>query len=773
MESRTKRNTTEKDYRERKRVKVKATVKESNNLNTQLSQLLKEINELKDPNDNTYLVSTLFIDKPSKKHYADYYKVIKQPIALSDIKNKLSQYQSFDQFKADIDLMVSNAQAYNESDSQVYNDALHIQKYVHSWQPKREKTVLKLPGEAFNSKGIKAIKLKAVNKHKPSSNMMALMESIQKKEHKRVIEIFENDTQLDPNELVETEMFGDKFTWAPLHAAAYYGHVKLMPHLMERKGDIELHDTWHSATPLGWAAFGDRDKMVKLLVQRYHADVKAKNRHGQVPYDVVSDQKDQRWQGLFHSPTQIHIHKPIQQKKGIEPPPITSSSSSLAAAPATVKSIPITTTINKNHNNNNNNTLKLLPASTTPIAPALIQHKVLATANTDLGSTQKKRRGRPPKSETDAQDIRPTERIDITTFDPVAFEIELFNAIRTHSDNTNRHYSELFEDLPDRIEYPDYYTMIHDPRSLSQIALNMTHRHYLNLQQWMMDMHLVFDNALKYNEPGSRIFRDAKLLKRLLYRLKERVLARWLVPVSQEEEVMALDLTCRVFDASLLSEDKRKGSKRISSKSRTQSIEPQELLMSQASIQPPLMLQPTSILPASIPPPVLLDPTTLLQNNPMMMTAMMNSPDIMNLAAAADPSMFASIKYATPLSTESYKLIKEQGRCLDSLQFSSNNNTFHLSIDCHLLSHSINVPSHINTLLITPQLPNHERNRFAIMVFHNNTKLDPNNESTWTSPLVRGMNVIKVSVTVNLTQPDANSPDFKSQLYHVFIQQTW
>jgi hypothetical protein len=81
------------------------------------------------------------------------------------------------------------------------------------------------------------------------------------------------------------------------------------------------------------------------------------------------------------------------------------------------------------------------------------------------------------------------------------------------------------------------------------------------------------------------------------------------------------------------------------------------------------------------------------------------------------------------------------------------------------------VPSDLETITITPHFP-HERNRFSIMVFHNNTKLDAQND-TWTTPLVPGMNVIKVSVTVNLTPPDSNLPDFKSQLYHVFLQQSW
>ncbi|OAD06022.1 hypothetical protein MUCCIDRAFT_137561, partial [Mucor lusitanicus CBS 277.49] len=82
----------------------------------------------------------------------------------------------------------------------------------------------------------------------------------------------------------------------------------------------------------------------------------------------------------------------------------------------------------------------------------------------------------------------------------------------THFSNRGRLYSEQFEDLPDRREYPDYYKEIKKPRSLTEIAEKMQTRAYRDLNAWMVDMKLVFDNALNYNEPGSRIFRDAKLL---------------------------------------------------------------------------------------------------------------------------------------------------------------------------------------------------------------------------------------------------------------------
>lgn len=77
---------------------------------------------------------------------------------------------------------------------------------------------------------------------------------------------------------------------------------------------------------------------------------------------------------------------------------------------------------------------------------------------------------------------------------------------------SNRLYSEQFEDLPDRNDYPEYYKTIKNPISLTGIAEKMQTRQYSDLHAWWNDMSLVFQNALSFNEPGSRIFRDAKLL---------------------------------------------------------------------------------------------------------------------------------------------------------------------------------------------------------------------------------------------------------------------
>lgn len=84
------------------------------------------------------------------------------------------------------------------------------------------------------------------------------MDAIGEKDTKLALDILESGSQLDVNELVSVDMFNDTFTWAPLHAAAYYGESKVVKALMAQGAKVEVHDTWYSGTPLAWAAFGGK-----------------------------------------------------------------------------------------------------------------------------------------------------------------------------------------------------------------------------------------------------------------------------------------------------------------------------------------------------------------------------------------------------------------------------------------------------------------------------------------------------------------------------------
>ncbi|CAO3590460.1 unnamed protein product [Absidia cylindrospora] len=485
-------------------------------------QLLDAINHLQDPEDGTYL-NYLFLELPSKKMYPDYYNVIKHPISLQMITAKANknEYTSLDDLKSDLQLMIANAKHYNMEESQVYQDALRIQKLIKSWtsgNKKRRtsrssstkatpsKNVLKLPGSSLTSKKntnndtvvsdkpIHTIRLKtSVSK---SGDIEQLMTAIEQLDSKGALKILSMNPHLNVNQLAKVNLFNDTFTWGPLHAACYYGLTDVCESLIACGADVELNDTWYSATPLGWAAYGDHDHLARLLLTKYNANKDARNIHDQVPYDLVPEQDDPKWNGVFYMD-----------------PSVTRTVVLPKAAP-----------------------------TATNLQPA--QHY----------DPNKKRRGRPPKSEIESKRAahRPIHDLDLATFDTSSFLVDIFNSIRKNTDNTHRIYSELFEELPSREKYPDYYKLIKNPISLAMIEDKMRANSYKTIQEWFDDFVRVFENAMEYNENGSRIYKDGKLLLRMLYRMKDRLIFDYGVPETQEPELMALDLTNRPFELSSL-----------------------------------------------------------------------------------------------------------------------------------------------------------------------------------------------------------------------------
>lgn len=68
----------------------------------------------------------LFMFKPSKKDYPDYYKVILEPMDLRTIEHNIrsDRYNSEDEMVDDMKLMFRNARHYNEEGSQVRSRSL-------------------------------------------------------------------------------------------------------------------------------------------------------------------------------------------------------------------------------------------------------------------------------------------------------------------------------------------------------------------------------------------------------------------------------------------------------------------------------------------------------------------------------------------------------------------------------------------------------------------------------------------------------------------------
>mgnify|MGYP002036170107 CR=1 FL=1 len=65
------------------------------------------------------------MDLPDREDWPDYYKLIKAPIALSTIRDrvKAGKYRKWELFEAELSRVFSNAKKYNDPDSEVYEDA--------------------------------------------------------------------------------------------------------------------------------------------------------------------------------------------------------------------------------------------------------------------------------------------------------------------------------------------------------------------------------------------------------------------------------------------------------------------------------------------------------------------------------------------------------------------------------------------------------------------------------------------------------------------------
>lgn len=75
----------------------------------------------------------LFMEKPSKKQYPDYYDVIEHPIDMTTIENqiKYDRYSTLDDIVADYRLMFANCRKYNEEGSTIYEDANLLEKALN------------------------------------------------------------------------------------------------------------------------------------------------------------------------------------------------------------------------------------------------------------------------------------------------------------------------------------------------------------------------------------------------------------------------------------------------------------------------------------------------------------------------------------------------------------------------------------------------------------------------------------------------------------------
>ncbi|XP_058229017.1 protein polybromo-1 isoform X4 [Hemibagrus wyckioides] len=96
---------------------------------------------------------------------------------------------------------------------------------------------------------------------------------------------------------------------------------------------------------------------------------------------------------------------------------------------------------------------------------------------------------------------------------------QLLDTVLRHTEH-GRLVSELFQRLPSKIQYPDYYTIIKEPIDLKAIAQRIQISYYKSVNHMSKDIDLLVKNAKTYNEPGSQVFKDANTIKKIFSQRK-------------------------------------------------------------------------------------------------------------------------------------------------------------------------------------------------------------------------------------------------------------
>lgn len=112
----------------------------------------------------------------------------------------------------------------------------------------------------------------------------------------------------------------------------------------------------------------------------------------------------------------------------------------------------------------------------------------------------------------------------------------IFASVRNYTDANGNSNITPFMRLPNKRYYPDYYTEIKNPISLSKIQSKIRSGNYKETTQLVEDLNVMFENAKKYNRPDSKIYEDACNMQKVMRAKAKELLNYTVTGVVEEEE---------------------------------------------------------------------------------------------------------------------------------------------------------------------------------------------------------------------------------------------
>ncbi|XP_046839607.1 protein polybromo-1-like isoform X2 [Xenia sp. Carnegie-2017] len=126
----------------------------------------------------------------------------------------------------------------------------------------------------------------------------------------------------------------------------------------------------------------------------------------------------------------------------------------------------------------------------------------------------------------------------ITSSDVKELCKELYNSVKDYTDSTGRYLCGIFQKLPPKADYPDYYALIKRPIDMMKISSKVHAEQYGTLEECFQDFVLMFDNACKYNDPDSQVYKDSLVLLRELFATKLELVGDYELNVPDVTEIV-------------------------------------------------------------------------------------------------------------------------------------------------------------------------------------------------------------------------------------------
>ncbi|XP_021953815.1 protein polybromo-1 isoform X3 [Folsomia candida] len=415
------------------------------------------------------LLAEPFKRLPSRRFYPDYYNEIKNPISLAQIKTRIlrNEYVNLTQVQADLNVMFENAKAYNIPDSHLYKSAVKLQKLVHN----KVQELLGPDGDESSNDDVIIPKRSATNTPIPTLSLEGDM----------IMDVVDEDEQGRSKVTNIKRSSGKSKTKDSLGSGGAQVVATTVPPSKSSPTKVE-------------------EKNLKTLAYREQL-----KKRFLVLYQVISD---------YTEPDGRSLISPFMEKPSRKMYP---DYYSVINEPIDMISIKANIELEKY-----NSTDEIMKDFVLMFNNCRIYNEEGSLIYEDANKLEKVLRERARQLGAD-----PTKPKLKKKKNPQMLlnQKKLLETVREHKDKNGRLLSAIFQKLPSKAEYPEYYEIIKNPIDLERIGNKQRNGTYETLEQISGDLMLMFDNACKFNEPDSSIYKDALILQRLVLQTKMSIVA--------------------------------------------------------------------------------------------------------------------------------------------------------------------------------------------------------------------------------------------------------